>query len=107
MNSKVFSAPMILIMLAGCASQPLSTELPRNHPANPQATEARFSHLPNPFMGEVVPSSAQPSDTLTTQSREQGVQSQPATRHHAHNGKTDTKGKPEKRFSPEASDHQH
>jgi hypothetical protein len=40
----------ILLLLIGCASDPVPTYLPINHPANPDADEVVFTAAPNPFV---------------------------------------------------------
>ena len=42
----IFGAGLFLV---GCASDPVPTYLPANHPAHPDAAEAVYTATPNPF----------------------------------------------------------
>jgi len=42
-----------LLLLMGCASDPVPTYLPANHPANPEAAEAAYTVAPNPFQNKM------------------------------------------------------
>jgi len=39
----------ILILVIGCAGNPVPVDLPLNHPSDPGAPESRFILPPNPF----------------------------------------------------------
>ncbi len=45
---KIFISGLLLFMM-GCAGDPVPTHLPANHPANPDAAEAAYAVVPNPF----------------------------------------------------------
>ena len=52
-----WSKPAFLVFMTGflfnCASSKIQIDLPSTHPAHPQAQEASFSPVANPFTGEL------------------------------------------------------
>jgi hypothetical protein len=44
---------LLTFFIIGCVSDPVKVDLPENHPANPEAQEAAFIPLPNPFREDV------------------------------------------------------
>ena len=42
-----------LLFLMGCASDPVPTHLPVNHPANQDAAEMTYTPAPNPFQDQM------------------------------------------------------
>lgn len=51
-SGKKWLIPLALILVAGCAVQPVETELPVSHPANPQADSAPFTPPTNVFQSD-------------------------------------------------------
>ncbi len=45
--------PGLVSLFAGCAVETVRTDLPANHPANPQGVEAVYFPEPNPFQNGV------------------------------------------------------
>ena len=43
-----------VLVLMGCAGEPVQVEFPINHPANPEAQETEFTPPPNPFQEDVT-----------------------------------------------------
>jgi len=42
-----------LILMTGCVSEPVRTDLAVHHPANPEAPETPFERPPNPFKSDM------------------------------------------------------
>lgn len=40
----------LIFLFWGCASDPVQTDLPANHPASPDAAETAYTAAPNPFV---------------------------------------------------------
>jgi hypothetical protein len=40
---------ILILLIWGCASDPVEADLPANHPANPEAAEVPYTMVPNPF----------------------------------------------------------
>jgi hypothetical protein len=53
-TSRRFSIVLMIFFITGCASEPVTIDLPLNHPANPHAQEAEFTPPPNPFQEDVT-----------------------------------------------------
>ena len=51
------------LFLMGCASDPVPTYLPANHPANPEAAEVVYNPTPNPFQNRMSMNKMQPAET--------------------------------------------
>jgi hypothetical protein len=47
---RLFCPFLMAVALLGCVHEPVPLELPRDHPANPQAAEMKFMPPPNPFL---------------------------------------------------------
>ena len=95
-----------LLMAIGCAGNPVSVELPLNHPADPGAYDSRFILPPDPFGTETTiahPQGQDQSESAAGQRKSRGdLFESPA-------GQSATPGKGEKtkdRF-PSGTSHQH
>ena len=53
---------VILSLVISCAGNPISVELPQNHPADPGAPESRFIPPPDPFGTEMTSAVPQTHD---------------------------------------------
>jgi len=51
---------VLLVLVIGCAGNPVPVEMPQNHPADPGAYESRFILPPDPFGTEMT--STRPKD---------------------------------------------
>ena len=51
------------LFLVGCASDPVPTYLPANHPAHPDAAEAVYTVPPNPFQNGMPINKVQSDET--------------------------------------------
>jgi hypothetical protein len=62
MTTRIFSIPMLTLLLAGCAVESAQPTLPVNHPANADAVEVAFTAPPN-VLTEDVSAVTPPQDT--------------------------------------------
>ena len=65
----------VLILVTGCAGNPVPVELPLNHPSDPGAPESRFILPPNPFDAEMTsahPLAHDQSDSVTDRRKSRG-----------------------------------
>ena len=70
----IFSS-IFLLMVIGCAVNPVPVELPLNHPSDPGAPESRFIRLPNPFGADMTsahPQAHDQSESVTDQRKSRG-----------------------------------
>ena len=86
---------VLLFSFWGCASDPVPTYLPANHPANPEAAEAAYTVAPNPFQDKM--SMIEMKTTDGPSMPHQGREDSPAQRMKPMKGHKD----------PEKSDQQH
>lgn len=54
----------ILSLVVGCAGNPVPVELPKYHPADPDAVDSRFNLPPDPFGNEVTAASPSSQNRL-------------------------------------------
>jgi|GEM_PF-924254 len=62
-KSRYMGILVLLFSFWGCASDPVQTDLPANHPANPEAAEAAYTAAPNPFKDAEPINEMEPGDT--------------------------------------------
>jgi len=65
----------ILILVIGCAGNPVPVDLPLNHPSDPGAPESRFILPPNPFDADMTsahPQAHDQSDSVTDRQKSRG-----------------------------------
>jgi hypothetical protein len=65
---------LFILLFAGCASEPVRTELSGNHPANPEAPETAFVPPPDPFRGVEIPVPQKPPPSEETPAHHHGEQ---------------------------------
>lgn len=53
---------LLLVLVIGCAGNPVPVEMPQNHPADPGAYESRFTPPPDPFGAEMTSARPQGHD---------------------------------------------
>ena len=53
---------VLLVLVIGCAGNPVPVEMPQNHPADPGAYESRFTPPPDPFGTEMTSAGPQTHD---------------------------------------------
>ena len=102
--SKILIFGTVLFMM-GCASDPVPTYLPANHPANPEAAEATYAVAPNPFQDKMSMNEMKITDGHSRP--HQGHENSPAHKMKPmlKNGHKDPENSTE--AEKEKSDHQH
>ena len=66
---------VFLLLVIGCAVNPVPVELPLNHPSDPGAPESRFILPPNPFGADMTnahPKAHDQSESVTDQRKSRG-----------------------------------
>lgn len=65
----------LLVLVIGCAGNPVPVDLPLNHPSDTGVPESRFILPPNPFGADMTsahPQAHDPSDSVTDQRKSRG-----------------------------------
>jgi hypothetical protein len=66
---------VFLLLVIGCAVNPVPVDLPLNHPSDPGAPESRFILPPNPFGADMTsahPQAHDQSESVTDQRKSRG-----------------------------------
>ena len=75
MARKFFFSLIFLLLVIGCAGNPVPVELPLNHPSDPGAPESPFILPPDPFgadMASAHPQAHDQSESVTDQRKSRG-----------------------------------
>ncbi|MGD9281530.1 MAG: hypothetical protein PVF60_11595 [Desulfobacterales bacterium] len=72
----IFLALLVTLFMMSCASEPVSVDLPANHPANPQGEESAFNPPPNPFQNN-NPAVVHQSESSSSMTHEEHQSAQP------------------------------
>ena len=106
MTVRSLLAVALLVLVIGCAGNPVPVDLPLNHPSDPGAPESRFILPPNPFSADMTsayPQTHDQSESVRDQRKSRGdLFELPA-------GQSTTSGQEEKADdrSPAEMPHQH
>ena len=84
------------IYILGCAVEPVKTEIPISHPANPQATETIYTAVPNPFEDSMPMSGMKPSESTSATHKMHKMSDVKGSGDDQNDGKTDSESSNEK-----------
>jgi hypothetical protein len=91
---------VMTFFMISCAGEPVSVDMPVNHPANPQSNETAFIPPPNPFQNN-IPTAEHQGDNSSSMNHENH---QPAQRQQSNPKMDNMSHDPASSLAPEAQD---